>query len=62
MTVRELIEKLRQEDPDAEVHFAFPSLDHWGTEVRKVWFGFVSHNGYHDMDQLSGEDGEVLDR
>ena len=60
MTVHELIAKLQQEDPDAQVHFAYPSGDHWRTvvtpEVRKVEAAAVTHSDYHGKPVIAGED------
>jgi len=64
MKVIELINLLIKMDPDAEVHYAYPSRDHWRTvlapKVRKVEEGVVEHNGYHDMDEVS-ECGDVAE-
>jgi len=60
MLVRELIEKLRSEDPNAEVHFSYNYGDHWHTQVAPkvdtVEVGLVKHSEYHRMDQLMFEE------
>ena len=62
MTVKELIEKLRDEDPDAEVHFAYSYGDHWRTtvapKVRRVEEAEVVHSAYHRMDKVVEEDSD----
>lgn len=56
MKVHELRRLLDSFSDDAEVHYTYPSGDHWRTQlaplVRKVGEGVVKHNGYHDMDEL----------
>ena len=56
MQVKELIELLKMEDQDAEVHFQYNYGDHWRTqvapEVRSVHEGFVVNSDYHRMDKL----------
>ena len=51
MTVRELIERLKQENPDDEVHYSYSSGDYWGTtisrEVESVELGQVKYSEYH---------------
>ena len=51
MTVRELIERLQQENPDDEVHYSYSSGDYWGTvisrEVDSVRLGQVKYSEYH---------------
>ena len=70
MKVRELIDELtRLCDPDAEVHLAYPSGDHWRTELapklRRVdEDGLVKHSGYHEEDQTvdaeSDDEGDEI--
>lgn len=62
MIVREMIAKLEQEDPEAEVHYAYDYGDHWNTEVAPgvgyVGPGEVVYSDYHRMDKLVEEDGD----
>jgi len=50
-------------DPDAPVHYAYPSRDHSRTElaveVRKVEEGLVKFNGYHELDELTDVEYEM---
>ncbi len=63
MTVAELIARLQNEDPEAPVHFAYPSGDYWRTtlapEVRKVEELTVKLSAYHDKPALEDEDDEA---
>lgn len=56
MKVRELIEKLREMDPEAEVHLAYEYGDHWHTRVAPVIDDVeeaeVVRSDYHEMDRL----------
>jgi hypothetical protein len=56
MNVKELISRLKQEDPKAEVHFAYNYGDHWDTEVAPVVESVdqseVVFSDYHSMDKL----------
>lgn len=60
MQVKDLINLLKDFNPDLEVHFAYPSNDYWRTElapaVHSVGDGIVKHTDYHRMDQLMDED------
>jgi hypothetical protein len=51
MNVKQLIELLQEQDPEAQVHYAYPSGDHWRTtvcpEVTDVEEGHVKHSDYH---------------
>jgi len=62
MTVQELITRLQQEDPDAPVHFAYNSGDHWRTvvapQVKKLTAAAVTHSDYHGAPVLADEDEE----
>ena len=56
MQVKELIELLKMEDQDAEVHFTYNYGDHWRTQVAptvdRVETGFVKYSDYHRMHKL----------
>jgi hypothetical protein len=60
MKVKDLIEQLGFENPEAEVHFAYNYGDHWRTEVApkvgRVFGGVVQYSEYHRMDKLVDED------
>lgn len=62
MIVEELIAKLQQEDPKAEVHYAYPFGDYWDTEVApkvgSVGEAYVTFSDYHRMDKLVDEPDE----
>ena len=65
MLVRELIEKLGSEDPNAEVHFSYNYGDRWQTQVaptvETVEPGLVKHSEYHQTDRLMFEEDMVED-
>lgn len=56
MKVQELIDRLQQMDPEAEVHFAYNYGDHWNTMaapvVDQVEEMYVEPNAYVDTDAL----------
>jgi len=56
MKVSDLIERLREYDEDAEVHFSYDYGDHWHTnvapKVTTVADYYVKHSDYHRMDAL----------
>ena len=56
MQVFQLIERLMDLDPNAEVHFSYNYGDHWRTEVapvvREVSEGVVEFSEYHRMDKM----------
>jgi len=60
MLVKDLIEQLQSQNPDAEVHFSYNYGDHWHTEVapavHSVGAGLVKYSDYHRMDKLMDED------
>jgi hypothetical protein len=60
MKVKDLIEQLGFQDPEAEVHFAYNYGDHWRTEVApkvgRVFEGVVEFSDYHRMDKLVDEE------
>jgi beta-glucanase (GH16 family) len=62
MLVKNLIEALNYQDPEAEVHFAYGYGDHWRTTVApavsNVKEGVVEYSDYHRMDKLV-EEGEI---
>jgi hypothetical protein len=59
MLVKDLIERLMDLDPNAEVHFSYNYGDHWHTEVAptvsSVDEGVVKYSEYHRMDKLMDE-------
>jgi len=59
MQVFQLIERLMDLDPNAEVHFSYNYGDHWHTEVAptvgSVDEGVVKYSEYHRMDRLMDE-------
>ena len=59
MQVFQLIERLMDLDPNAEVHFSYNYGDHWHTEVApnvsQVDEGLVKYSEYHRMDKLMDE-------
>ena len=67
MTVKELIEKLQDFDPQREVEFAYNYGDYWRTEVTKhiieVEEEAVTYSDYHRMNKVvdSREDDDVVD-
>ena len=56
MQVFQLIERLMDLDPNAEVHFSYNYGDHWRTEVAptvdRVDEGVVKYSEYHRMDKM----------
>jgi hypothetical protein len=65
MQVFQLIERLMDLDPNAEVHFSYNYGDHWRTEVAPtvdtVKEGLVKYSDYHSMDRLMDEDEMIED-
>jgi hypothetical protein len=64
MKVWELIEVLKYQDKDADVHFTYNYGDHWRTQVapkiRDVFEGAVAYSEYHRMDKVA-EDEDAYD-
>jgi len=62
MTVRELMEVLRDYDPEAEVRVAQDSHDHWRTTLARpldtVSNQLVVFSRYHEFDVVVDEDDE----
>ncbi len=63
MKVSELIERLQQEDPEADVHFSYNYGDHWRTmvapKVRTVEEAAIEWSDYHRMPkQIDSDDDE----
>lgn len=60
MKVSDLIKELQAMDPDAQVHFRYPSGDYWRTTlapaVTVVDEGRVAYSQYHNKDALIDED------
>lgn len=56
MTVKDLIEKLQEFAPDAEVHIAYSYGDHWRTQVAPAVTAAeetqVEWSEYHRMDRI----------
>jgi hypothetical protein len=65
MKVKDLIEQLGYQDPEAEVHFAYNYGDHWRTEVApkvsQVFEGAVEFSDYHRMDKMVEEYEDQFD-
>jgi hypothetical protein len=65
MTVQQLIDKLQQQDPEAQVHFLYNSGDHWRTvlapKVANVDEGSVTHSDYHGKPVLVDVDSDDED-
>jgi hypothetical protein len=65
MQVFQLIERLMDLDPNAEVHFSYNYGDHWSTQVApavdSVTEGVVKYSDYHRMDRLMDEDEMIED-
>ena len=62
MKVSELIELLRMENQDAEVHFSYNYGDHWRTQVApavsSVQADTVAYSEYHRMDKIVADEAE----
>jgi hypothetical protein len=60
MKVSDLIDLLKDFDPELEVHFTYTASDDLCTElapaVHSVGDGIVKHNSYYRMDELLDED------
>jgi hypothetical protein len=60
MKVKDLIEQLGFQDPEAEVHFSYNYGDHWRSQVApkvsQVFEGVVEFSEYHRMDKLVDEE------
>ena len=60
MLVKDLIELLQCENPDAEVHFSYNYGDHWRTQVAptvdSVMTGRVTYSDYHRMHKVLDEE------
>ena len=65
MQVFQLIERLMDLDPNAEVHFSYNYGDHWRTEVApkisQVSEGVVEFSEYHRMDKLITDEEDIYD-
>ena len=65
MRVQDLIEMLKEFDPNAEVHFSYNYGDHWRTtvapEVSEVFEGSVTYSSYHQMPKLVEQDEDFED-
>jgi hypothetical protein len=66
MKVRELIEELKNVDPDSEVHFSYNYGDHWRTQVAPVIENademYVKHSDYHNMPALMDDEDVAEDQ
>jgi len=60
MTIKELIETLKQFSPDREIYFSYPSGDYWGRwlvkQVNNVEETPVHYSTYHESLVESGDD------
>jgi len=65
MLVKDLIEQLQSQNPNAEVHFSYNYGDHWQTQVAptvdRVDLALVKYSEYHRMDKLMDEDNMYED-
>ena len=65
MQVFQLIERLMDLDPNAEVHFSYNYGDHWRTQVAptvdSVEEGVVEFSEYHRMDKMVENDEDCYD-
>jgi hypothetical protein len=62
MNVRQLINILKEMDPDMDVYFAYDSKDYWGSvitsEVNTVGKDRLAWSEYHRAYEVPGEDYE----
>ncbi len=62
MLVKDLIERLQDMNPNAEVHFSYNYGDHWHTQVaptvESVEEGAVKYSNYHNVDKVVDTDDE----
>lgn len=62
MTVKDLKEILEEFGDETEVHFAYPSGDHWRSTitppVRRMEMKQIKHSSYSDNFVLADEDDE----
>lgn len=60
MTVKELIEALKQYSPDREIYLSYPSGDYWGRwlvkQVNNIEEAPVHYSPYHESLVESGDD------
>lgn len=65
MLVKDLIEQLQSQNPDAKVHFSYNYGDHWQTQVAptvdRVDLALIKYSEYHRMDKLMDEDNMYED-
>jgi hypothetical protein len=63
MKVSDLIELLKMENPDADVHFQYNYGDHWRTQVapkvRDIGVGYVQYSEYHRMDKVTDDEDDI---
>ena len=63
MQVKDLIELLQQESPEAEVHFSYNYGDHWRTQVAptvdSVEVGYVQFSDYHRMHKVTDDEDDI---
>jgi hypothetical protein len=66
MKVRELIEELKNFDPESEVHFAYDYGDRGHTQVAPVIENademYVKHSDYHQMPALMDDEDAAEDQ
>ena len=57
MLVKDLIEQLQSQNPDAKVHFSYNYGDHWQTQVAptvdRVDLALIKYSEYHRMDKMA---------
>jgi hypothetical protein len=65
MTVEQLIEKLQEEDPEAEVYFAYGSGDYWRTilakKVTRMDEKPIQYSAYHEMNKVVEDEADFDD-
>ena len=65
MLVKDLVEQLQSQNPDAKVHFSYNYGDHWQTQVAptvdRVDLALIKYSEYHRMDKLMDEDNMYED-
>jgi hypothetical protein len=65
VNVKELIKRLSEMDPEAEVHLTYNYGDRWRTTVAPVVGavdeGYVVHSDYHDMPKEALNDDDDFD-
>lgn len=65
MNVRELIERLQQEDPESEVHVVYNYGDYWRTlvapSISYLEEGLIKWSNYHNMPKVMDDEDDEED-